>query len=124
MRAAFAGRDGVAVGIDEAVAAEPGYRPFERTVAALFLALAGEDVVFDVVDGDLDVGQRRLDGVGALIARFLDMGGIVLGRVVQDIGVVAEMADKRVGALAAVDQVVTGIALQRVARRPAKLTRD
>ena len=45
MRAAFGRRDGVAVGVDEAVihAAQPGDRPFERAVAAGLLDLAGED---------------------------------------------------------------------------------
>ena len=41
--AAVGGRDRVAVGIDEAVAAEPGDGPFHRAVAGLLVALAGED---------------------------------------------------------------------------------
>ena len=41
--AALAGRDGVAVGADEAVAGEPGDRPFDGAVAAGLVGAAGED---------------------------------------------------------------------------------
>ena len=43
MGAAFAGRDGVAVGAEIAVAGKPGDRPFDRAMAALLLGPAGED---------------------------------------------------------------------------------
>ncbi len=47
MGAAFGGGDGVAVGMDLAVAAIPGHGPFERAVAAGLFGAAGEDLAGD-----------------------------------------------------------------------------
>ncbi len=55
--AALRRRDGVAVGVHEAVAGEPGDRPFHRAVPA-GAGLAGEDVV-----GDAPLALQRLDQV-------------------------------------------------------------
>ena len=56
VRAAVRRRDGVAIGMDEAVlAGEPGDRPFDRAMLARFLDLAGEGLVDDQLLA-LDVG--------------------------------------------------------------------
>ena len=50
MGAAVRGGNGVAIGMHEAVVeGEPGHRPFERSVAALFFDLARENLVGDEV---------------------------------------------------------------------------
>src|SRR3979411_1945915 len=50
MGAAGRGGDGVAIGMPEAVVeGEPGYRPFERSVAAVSFHLARENLVGDEV---------------------------------------------------------------------------
>ena len=56
VRSAVGRRDGVAVGMDEAVLdRQPGDRPFDRAVLALFFHLAGENLVGDQLK-PVDVG--------------------------------------------------------------------
>ena len=56
VRAAVGRRDGVAIGVDEAVVVgEPGHGPFDRAVAAGLVDLAGEGALDDRVLA-LDVG--------------------------------------------------------------------
>src|ERR1700732_108644 len=60
MGAAVRGGNGVAIGMHEAVVeGEPGYRPFERAVAAVFFNLARENLIGDEVLA-LDILEKAI----------------------------------------------------------------
>ncbi len=71
VRAALGRRDGVAVGVEEAVlVGDPAHRPLDRAVPALLVDAAGEDVLGDArlaVDGGFQV---LLEAAGEMEARL------------------------------------------------------
>ena len=73
VRAALGGRDGVAVGVEEAVlVGDPADRPFDRAVPAVLVDAAGEDVLGDArlpVDAGREVVGQAAGEVEARLRR-------------------------------------------------------
>ena len=77
VRAALGGRNGVAVGLEEAVGEVPADRPFDRAVRARLAGLAREDVVDDALLA-LDARREEIaQAAGEVEARLV--GNFVVG---------------------------------------------
>ena len=96
--------------VQHVVAAVAGQRVGEVVAGAIDRGVAGQDQVLDV--GAELVRRRRLHQIGAAAGRLDDE----VVRLIDHIGIVAQPARHRVGARAAVEQVVARIARQGVAK--------